>query len=163
MRNFAILMVSTVLLVTECAPKVDIEAEKTAVRAMIDKMEKAFETNDPELLAEIISKSPDNVFFGTDAAERWVGFDNFIEAQKQFFATVDKGSEITFHNIVLGIGKAGDTAWMSSTMDWKGTSQGEPFTLEGLRMTAVMEKQDGKWVIVQMHGSVPVSGQAIEY
>ena len=163
MKNFIILLIATSIIVSGCTQKVDIEAEKTAVRVVINDMEKAFETNDPELLSMVISHSPDNIFFGTDAVERFVGYDNFIEAQKQFFASVEKGSEITFHDVVLDIDKSGDAAWVSGLMDWKGMSQGEAFAFEGLRMTIVFEKQDDKWVIVHMHGSVPVSGQAVKY
>ncbi|MFC1539506.1 nuclear transport factor 2 family protein [Candidatus Latescibacterota bacterium] len=144
-------------------PQVDLEAEKTAVGSVLIDIEKAFETNDPELLSNIFSDNPDNIFFGTDAAERWVGFGSFIEAQKQFFVSVEKGSDITFRDVVIDIDNSGNTAWLSCLMDWKGKAQGVAFANEGLRMTTVLEKQDGKWVVVQMHGSVPVSGQAIIY
>ena len=158
-----ILVVATILIVSGCTPKVDIEAEKTLVRVVFDDLEKAFETNDLELLSKLFSHSPDNIFIGTDAAERLVGYDRLIEAQKQFIVSVEKGSEITKHDVVLAINKSGDAAWVSFLMDWKGKSQGESFTFEGLRMTIVLEKQDGKWVIVHTHGSVPVSGQAVKY
>lgn len=52
---------------------------------------------------------------------------------------------------------------MSYLIDWKGKSQGEAFAFEGLRMTIVIEKQDGKLMIVHVHGSVPVSGQTVKY
>ena len=163
MKNFITLVVATILIVSGCTPKVDIEAEKTAVRAVVDDLERAFETNDPELLAQLFSHSPDNIFFGTDADERFVGYDSFIKAQKQFFVSVEKGSEITFHDVVLDINKSGDAAWTSCLMDWKGTSQEESFAIDGLRMTIVLENQNGKWVIVHMHGSIPVSGQMVKY
>lgn len=57
---------------------------------------------------------------------------------------MEKGSEITFHDVILDINKSGDTAWVSCLMDWKGKSQGKAFAYEGLRMTIVLEKQDGK-------------------
>ncbi len=163
MKNFIILVVATILIVSGCTPKVDIEAEKAVVRAVVNDLEKALETNDLELLSKLFSHSPDNIFIGTDMAERWVGYDSFIEAHKQFFVSVEKGSEITSHDVVLAINKSGDVAWVSSLGDWKGKSQGESFTFEGLRMTMVLEKQDGKWVIVHSHGSVPVSGQMVKY
>lgn len=163
MKNSIIPVVAIILMVSGCTPKVDIEAEKTAVRAVINDVNRAFETNDPELLAQLVSHSPDNIFFGTDMAERWVGFNSFIEAQKQFFVSLEIGSEITMHDVVFAINKSGDAAWMSYLMDWKGKSQGESFNIEGLRATVVMEKKDGKWMIVHWHGSVPVSGQMVEY
>ena len=163
MKNFIILVVATILIVSGCTPKVDIEAEKAVVRVVLDDLEKALETNDLELLSKLYSHSPDNIFIGTDMAERWVGYDSFIEAQKQFFVSVEKGSEITSHDVVLAINKSGDVAWVSYLMDWKGKSSGEAFAFEGMRITIVIEKQDGKWVIVHSHGSVPVSGQMVKY
>ena len=50
-----------------------------------------------------------------------------------------------------------------SRADIKGIAQGEKFESAGIRVTAVLEKRDDKWVIVQYHGSVPVAGQVVEY
>ena len=163
MKNFIILVIATFFIISGCTSKVDIDAEKTAVRLVIYDLEKAFETNDLELLSKLFSHNADNIFIGTDAAERWVGYDSFIEAQKQFFVSVEKGSEITFYDVVLDINESGDAAWISCLMDWKGKSQEEPFAVEGGRMTLVLENQIGTWVIVHIHGSIPVSGQIVQY
>ena len=32
-----------------------------------------------------------------------------------------------------------------------------------LRFAGVLEKRNGNWVIVQIHASMPVEGQAVEY
>jgi uncharacterized protein (TIGR02246 family) len=158
-----ITLITLLVMNISCQKKVNIDAEKTAVNAVINDMEKVFETNDAELLSKIVSHNPDNIFLGTDAAECFVGYDNFMEAQKRFFISVEKGGEMTFRDVVTKIGKNGDVAWVSCLMDWKGKSQGQPFAYEGLRMTIVLEKQDGKWLIVHLHGSVPVSGQSVKY
>jgi uncharacterized protein (TIGR02246 family) len=163
MKNFVIFVVILVLTFCSCAPKADIEAEKAVVRAVVDSLEMAFETNSPELLAKLFSHSPDNIFFGTDSAERWVGYDHFIEAQKRAFASIEKGSQVTSREVVVGINESGDAACISYLMDWEGKSQGQAFTFEGLRSTVVLAKQNGKWNIVHLHASVPVSGQAIKY
>jgi len=163
MKNFIILATIMFMIVIGCSSKINNEAEKTVIQSIVNDVEKAFETNNPELLSKIFSHSPDNIFIGTDAAERWVGYDAFIEAQKRFFTSIETGSQITFRDIVLSINKSGDTAVVSHLMDWKGKAQGEPFNFEGLRETIVLEKQNGKWVIVHVHGSVPVSGQAMKY
>ena len=131
--------------------------------AVVNDLEKAFETNDLELISNIFSHSPDSIFFGTDAAERFVGYDNFIGAMKRFFVSLEKGSEQTFYDVILDINKSGDAAWVSLLEDSKGKSQGEAFSFEGARLTIVLEKQDGKWIIVHLHSSVPVSGQAVKY
>jgi ketosteroid isomerase-like protein len=163
MKTLVILTVSLLLAFCSCAPKADIQAEKAAVRAIIDSLKTASETNNSDILATIFSHSPDNIFFGTDSAERWVGYEPFMDAQKRGFASIEQGSQITMRDVVVGINSGGDAAWVSGLMDWKGRSQGQPFAFAGLRFTAVLEKQNSRWSIVHLHGSVPVSGQAIKY
>jgi uncharacterized protein (TIGR02246 family) len=163
MKYLAIIGVALVITFCSCAPKPDFLAEKARVRAVVDSLVTCNETNNPELFAKLFSHSPDNVFFGTDSAERWVGYVPLMEAQKRSYASIDKGSQITAREVVVGIDKSGDAAWVSCLMDWKGKSQGQAFAFEGLRLTIVLENQNGKWEIVHVHGSVPVSGQAIKY
>ena len=163
MKTFMIFAGLLLLTFCSCAPKVDIQAEKAAVRAIVDSVVTACETNNPEILARVFSHDPENVFFGTDTAERWIGYESFIDAQKRGFVSIERGSQITLRDAVVGISKDRDAAWVSYLMDWKGKSQGQPFEFYGLRGTAVLEKQNGKWNIVHVHVSVPVSGQAIKY
>ncbi len=61
------------------------------------------------------------------------------------------------------LSESGTVAWTSCMMNWDIISGDEPMQLEGLRLTAVFEKRENNWVAVQGHGSVPVSGQMIEY
>jgi ketosteroid isomerase-like protein len=163
MKTFMIFAGLLLLTFCSCAPKADIQAEKAAVRAIIDSLKTASETNNSDILARIVSHSSDNVFFGTDSAERWVGYESIIDAFKRTIASVEPGSQMTLRDVVVGVSSDGDAAWVSYLTDWKGKSQGQPFEFYGLRGTAVLEKQNGKWNIVHVHASVPVSGQAIKY
>jgi len=67
------------------------------------------------------------------------------------------------HDQVIKISSAGDAAWFSQVIDWSIEAGGQPIKLEGARATGVLEKRDGKWLLVQMHFSVGVAGQAAEY
>ena len=59
---------------------------------------------------------------------------------------------------------AGTVAWFSEVLDVKVVvATGEAVELEGTRFTGVLEKRNGNWVLVQIHASVPVAGQAVEY
>lgn len=163
MKTLVILTVSLLLAFIGCAPKADVQADKAAVRAIVDSLMIATETNNSDIMARIFSHSPDNVFFGTDSAERFVGYESFIDATKRTFASVEPGSQMILRDVVVGISTDGDASWVSYLADWKGKGQGQPFTLTGLRGTVVLEKQNSKWSIVHAHGSVPVSGQAVKY
>ncbi len=163
MKTLVILSTSLLLAFCSCAPKADMQADKAAVRVIVDSLTVAMETNNLDILTRIVSHSPDNAFFGTDSAEHFVGYESFIDATKRSFASVEPGSQMPLRDVVVGVSKGGDAAWVSYLCDYKGKSQGQPFAFSGLRGTVVLEKQNSKWSIVHLHGSVPVSGQAIKY
>jgi len=60
-------------------------------------------------------------------------------------------------NLQVHLSRSGDVAWYSADLDdvvsWDGKTS--KFG-EGLRWTGVLEKRDGRWVIVQMHASLAV-------
>ncbi|MHB1193872.1 MAG: nuclear transport factor 2 family protein [Longimicrobiales bacterium] len=39
----------------------------------------------------------------------------------------------------------------------------ETASVEGMRLTGVLEKRNGTWLMVHFHGSVPVSAQIVAY
>lgn len=81
--------------------------------------------------------------------------------RKQFEAFSD--SKISVSNQVINVNSSGQVAWFSEVMDWSMQTQGQQVDLKGLRLTGVLEKRKNQWLLVQMHFSVPVSGQAAEY
>jgi ketosteroid isomerase-like protein len=146
----------------ETAVQVDLETEEAAVRATMNQFWQSWEARDVDLLSEITAHDPDMVIFGTDAAERWVGFEEFRTAIEQQFAAMES-VQPSVRDEVFKIHHSGEVAWYSSIADIEGTSLGEDFEIAGLRSTAVLEKRDARWVIVQYHGSAPVQGQLVEY
>jgi len=57
-----------------------------------------------------------------------------------------KDLEITF-------ARCGEVAWFYCVLDDINTYKGEPASWENARWTGVVEKRDGKWVVVQQHFS----------
>ncbi len=161
-KLFLILIVAAWLAIYSCAPGVDIEAEKAQAQSVLDQWSQAFETENLELFSKVMAHDPDMVTFGTDAAERWVGWEALNESIQKQFESFDN-FEISVTNQVLKISESGKVAWFSEVMDWDLTAQGEPVSMKGTRITGVIEKRQGSWVIVQLHASVPVAGQAAEY
>jgi len=49
----------------------------------------------------------------------------------------------------------GDVTWFSAVVDDEGEFDGEPWGAKDIRWTGVLEKRNGKWVIVQQHMSEP--------
>lgn len=140
---------------------VDLEAAKVAVNSVLDQWLQMVDTENPELFSKLMAHDPDMVSFGTDAAERWVGYEPALDALKKVFESVEE-SKGTSRERVIVVHKSGEVAWWSELLNWTGKAQGASFALEG-RLTGVMEKRNGNWVIVQVHSSVPVSGQAVKY
>jgi ketosteroid isomerase-like protein len=146
----------------EVVSAVDLEAAKVAVNSVLDQWIQMVDTENSELFSKLMAHDPDMVSFGTDAAERWVGYESAQNAVKKVFESIEE-SKGTSRERVIVVHKSGEVAWWSEFLDWTGKAQGESFALEGTRLTGVMEKRNENWVIVQVHSSVPVSGQAVKY
>jgi ketosteroid isomerase-like protein len=64
---------------------------------------------------------------------------------------------------VIKVSAAGDAAWFSQVVDLSIETKGQTVKLDGARLTGILEKRGGKWLVVQMHFSVGVAGQAAKY
>ena len=140
-------------------PAKSAEAEVVAV---LDQIVKAFEAKDLAAYSRHVAHDADMVNFGTDAVERWVGWEAYKAAMEKQFLAFEK-AKLTVHDRVVKVSKGGDVAWVSELWDWEGVSQGEPFSLKGMRLTIVLEKRQGQWLEVQGHASIGVAGQAVKY
>jgi ketosteroid isomerase-like protein len=74
-------------------------------------------------------------------------FDTWMDAR--FKATLTEVRDLRIH-----FSRSGDVAWYGATLDDLGEWDGKPVGARDIRWTGVLEKRGGKWVIVQMHGSV---------
>jgi len=157
-----LLIILIVLSFGACNSKIDVEVEKVNVKKVVDQFTQIWETMDLDLFLNTIAQDTDMVNFGTDAAERWVGFENLKEAVSQQFAVFDEG-KVDIRDQVIKISDTGVTAWFSEITDWYLVVQGEAVSMKDCRITGILEKRDDNWVIVQFHTSLPVVGQAVEY
>ena len=163
MKNLFMLFFGITLLVfSGCNKRVDLDANRTEVNTVVNQMIEAIETEDMDLFAKITAHDADMVNFGTDATERWVGWDALKDSIEKQFASFDK-TKLTVKDQSIKVDSSGKVAWFSEIADWDVIAQREPTHIEGSRITGVLEKRDGNWVIVQFHISVPVSTQAAEY
>ncbi|MBT8395442.1 MAG: nuclear transport factor 2 family protein [Gemmatimonadetes bacterium] len=167
-KIFRSLLVLTAVLAISCAappeeaPPVDLAAEEAAVRVVVDQFGEMWETEDVGLAAQIFSQGPDLLVYGTDAAEVWVGYDLFAASLEEQFASYED-TEVTTRDQVVTVHSSGEIAWMREIADWHVTVGGERMEVNDMRVTGVLEKRDGAWLFVQMHVSVPVSGQIVAY
>jgi len=162
MKNFIMIVAIAFLVMSACTQKVDLEAEKAKVKAVLDQNSQMLVTEDMDLLSKIYAHDDDMVILGTDAAEHIIGWEAIKEVmQKQFAGSETK--KVSVRDEVIKVHDSGKVAWFSGIMDWDVIADGQPVKLEGLRASAVFEKRNGNWVVVQSHLSVPLSGQAFKY
>lgn len=162
MKRSVSLLVAAVLALGACAPQVDLESEEAAVKTVLDQFAQMVATEDMELLSQLMAHDPDIIIFGTDAAERWVGYQALKESMEAQFASFDD-TRMAERDQVIRVHSSGAAAWFSEVVDWDLTVAGEAVSIEGMRVTGVLEKRNGSWVLVQWHASVPVAGQLVEY
>ena len=154
MKNYIVLVIATFLIMSSCTQKVDIMVEKEKVNTVLDQVIQMMETEDMDSFSKIFAHDPDMVCFGTDAGERIIGWETLKTVmQKQFAAT--ENSKLSVKDRVIKVHDSGKVAWFSEIIDWDMVSEGQTVKLEGLRGTGVLEKQNGNWVIIQLHYSLP--------
>ena len=149
------------LLISACSQKVDLEVEKARVKDVVDQITGVLETEDMEQLSQITANNEDIVIFGTDADERIVGWPDLKKLMQKQFATTET-KKISVRDQVIKLHDSGQVAWFSQRADWQISIQGKDFQLDGVRISGVLEKRDGRWVNVQLHYSLPVAGSAVE-
>jgi len=163
MNRFAIALAASLLLVPAAFASSRTEMDAAAgAKAVVDEVNKIFESEDMAAFDRIFAHDADAVSFGTDAAERFVGYDALKKSVAEQFASFD-GSKLTVRDEVVKASRGGDAAWFSEVVDWDTKAGGQPVSLKGCRFTGVLEKRDGAWKVVQFHASMPVQGQAAQY
>ena len=161
MRSISALIVAG-LLFAACAKETHTDAEAKAAKSVVNDFWRAIGEQDVALLSRIVAKDDALLVFGTDAGERWVGSAAFLAAEEQMMQAFDVAS-LKRREERFQIHSRGGVAWFSTVFDVAIRVDGELTGLEGLRTTGVLERREGGWMIVQLHTSVPVAGQQIEY
>jgi hypothetical protein len=74
-----------------------------------------------------------------------------------------KGTSYEFKDLEITFSRSGDVAWYSCRLDDCYEYKGQPGCVRDVHQTGVLEKRDGRWVHVLMHGSYPVDEIPDEY
>lgn len=140
----------------------DCAAEKAAVEKVIHaNIEWPFPEKDYDRLYSTIARDSSLFIFHPDSKSTIAGYEAFEQLVKDLFmnpALKPTGSDIRDMRITLS--RSGDVAWYSCILDDYGEWQGKPYAWMNTRWTGVLEKRDGKWLIMQMHFSFASDAQA---
>ena len=139
---------------------VDSDKSMTEVQNAIGKAYEIWETKDIDSVKEIYAENV--VAFGTDESEYWKGIDEFEPSIKTQMTAIND-LNFNFKNETIHISPSGDMASYSHKVDMTFTSQGEPGKLKDVRVSGVLVKKGSSWKHVQLHWSIGVKGQVIEY
>lgn len=150
------------LLSCSSEPEIDLVAERDNALQVLENFNKAHEERNLDLLLSCFSDKPDIIILGTDENELWVDKVSFGQAQKRAYETF-ANVKLSERDKVLHLCKTGGQAWFYMRVNWYVESAGKQYTFDGIRTTGVLEKDNDKWQIVQLHTSMPVKGQVVEY
>ena len=131
------------------------EAEIQEISRVIDSCIGWFKTKDFDLLFSAVAH--DSNYISVHPADR------IIRGYEQF----EKNSEIFKHpefqyvrheikDLTINLSRSGDVAWFYCILNDINTYKGQPANWENARWTGVLEKRDGRWIIVQQHFSFAV-------
>jgi hypothetical protein len=82
------------------------------------------------------------------------GFETFKQlGERVWLNDAFRATDFAVRELRVGYSASGQVAWYSAFLDDHAEWNGQPIGWDNARWTGVVEKRDGKWVIVQMHFS----------
>lgn len=138
--------------------KEKIEAEKALVEETInDCIRWPYpEKNIDRFLSSIIQDSSLFVFH-PDSQSTIIGFDSYKPMIDVFVSDDLKAIKTEIKDLRINLSESGTVAWFSAILDDIGEWRGHEYKWKNSRWTGVLEKRNGKWLIVQMHFSLPAN------
>jgi hypothetical protein len=127
--------------------------EKAAVAQVIDQSFSWFKTKDFDLLFQIMSDSPSLFLFQPTSTTTIIGGDAFKK-----YSVGWKNPDLAYdhhelRDLRIDLSPHRDVAWFSTLADDCSRYKGKTGCWKDTRVTGVLLKQKGRWVIVQMHFS----------
>jgi ketosteroid isomerase-like protein len=132
--------------------KINTEAEKELIKEVIHNSIRWAKNKDIQLLYSVIANDSTYLEVHPDAVVI-KGFDKFKEQEKFWMNPNFKAIRYEMRDLRINLSKSGDVAWWFCFLDDVNEWKGQPASWENTRVTGVLEKRDGKWVIVQQHFS----------
>lgn len=155
-RCAAAAVVSLLCVIFGCppGPGFDEAAERPLVEAVIKDSIGWAKTKDTRRLYECFAQDDDLFWFNPEKGEFVRGFDTFRETVETVFLDPRfEAVRFEVRDLRLRFARAGNVAWYSCLLDDENLWAGRPASWFDVRWTGVLEKRDGRWVIVQMHFS----------
>ena len=142
----------------EAPAGVDSAAIETTIRASIGWAA----TKDRALLESVLAHDPAFFIFHPDTASTVVGWESMVKLFAFWMDPRFKATGYEIRDLRVNVSRSGDVSWFSAILDDCGEWDGKPSCWKDTRWTGVLERRDGRWVIVQMHFSFAKPTRAAE-
>ena len=161
MKKFIYLLIITpIIFACNTDKAVDLVQAKAEAEAFINTQFDFFSSGSLEKAKETFAM--DAVLIGTDEDEYLSGWSEVEPSLIGQIAAI-KDPVFTNRNLNIVMGDDGKMASYTQIVDFTFDSDGQTVEITNVRSSGVVKKYDGKWKIAQIHWSVGVEGQVIEY
>ena len=155
--TFCLVLFASVGLTAQICRAQDNTAAAAELGALLNQHDDAANQKNLDALMALYADGNSTVLMGTGPGERFEGKDAIREAWEQIIKDYDTGSQTRECYWRTG-GINGNMAWLAAMCRFADTAKKKKREYE-LNVSAVFEKQGGKWLIRAMHYSNVVSGK----
>ncbi|MEE9379230.1 MAG: nuclear transport factor 2 family protein [Candidatus Lokiarchaeia archaeon] len=134
---------------------ITLERIEEEITEVIKKFAEAYEKKDLDTALSFFAPDPNVVVYGSGVDEKRIGLDEIRAQFERDFAQTEAASLEYDWKSISG---SEPFAWLAADVTFKATTQGQEMTFKG-RYTSLFEKREDKWLILQMHFSMPSSAQ----
>jgi|WetSurMetagenome_2_1015567.scaffolds.fasta_scaffold00070_29 ketosteroid isomerase-like protein len=151
-KQLVIIIIATIWICGCAEKKIDNTKEKMLIEKTIRSSIGWAKDKNLSLLYNVIAN--DSSFLEVHPGPKIVrGFSEFRKAEEFWLSPDFRAIRYDISDLMINISASGDAAWWFCMLDDINLWKGEPAEWRNTRWTGVLEKRDGRWVIVQQHFS----------
>ena len=157
-KSAIVIMAACSVLCAFLCPGVSAKTTRANEKAAIEKTIRASIgwalTKDRPLLESVLAHDDGLFMFQPDSKSTIVGFEAFKAlGERAWMKEAFKATDFAVRDLRINVSGSGSVAWYSCFLDDHAEWNGQPIGWDNARWTGVLEKRNGKWIIVQMHFS----------
>ena len=150
-----VVCVWVIMMTTACQKQNSNNDELKAVETIIENNIEWFKNKDFKLSYSTMSNGPDLFLFQLDSKSTINGFEEFKK-----FSEVWKNPDVKygghkFYDLKITISRLGDAAWFHCMLEDCSKYKDNPVRCFTTRYSGVLEKREGRWILIEQHFSVP--------
>jgi len=149
MRKSIVFLAVFSLVLCACAERFNKRTEEKAIQAVIDQFHEAARNKDIDMISALYAHDDDMIVFGVGGTT-FTGWNEFKSILQEVFDKAEY-AEYNYRNEIIKVLNSGTAAW-ASFIHYTSSAKNGP--VHYFRHTQVLEKRNGRWVIVHGHASV---------